>query len=204
VTTLNTTNGATAQAIPSNEVMNEDQHWRAVKAHIAKGDQAKDKAEQHYIAASQHLKVLRAASPDQETFLNNAREKVGLGKSRAYEILQIADGRPLAGIRAEKAERERRRHVRHGGQENAPRPEVDEAPRARQLEIENEGLRSEVNELKEKLVERIAGVLEALDGVDLVEHTLRLVAMMSAAERRQLLIKLREVLPKPQAAEVAS
>ena len=29
-------------------------------AHIAKGDKAADKAEQHYIAAGQHLKQLKA------------------------------------------------------------------------------------------------------------------------------------------------
>src|SRR5262249_24168382 len=31
-----------------------------IKAHIAKGDKAADKAEQHYIAAGQHLKQLKA------------------------------------------------------------------------------------------------------------------------------------------------
>lgn len=32
-----------------------------IKAHIAKGDKASEKAEQHYIAAGQHLKTLKAA-----------------------------------------------------------------------------------------------------------------------------------------------
>jgi hypothetical protein len=40
---------------------NSEQRWRAVKAHIAKGDKAKDKAEQHYIAAGQHLGEPRRA-----------------------------------------------------------------------------------------------------------------------------------------------
>jgi len=33
---------------------------RAIKAHIARGDKAADKAEQHYIAAGQYLKTLKA------------------------------------------------------------------------------------------------------------------------------------------------
>jgi hypothetical protein len=35
------------------------EHCRRVKAHIAAGDKAKDKADQHYISAGQHLKALK-------------------------------------------------------------------------------------------------------------------------------------------------
>src|SRR5262245_6835381 len=39
---------------------NKSQLVRTIKAHIAAGDKAKDKAEQHYVSASQHLKTLKA------------------------------------------------------------------------------------------------------------------------------------------------
>jgi len=74
--------------------MNESQLVRAIKAHIEKGDKAKDKAEQHYIAAGQHLKTLKAEHKgnwaEWEELL---KSKIGIGKSRASELMQIADGR---------------------------------------------------------------------------------------------------------------
>jgi hypothetical protein len=73
---------------------NEEQRWKAVRAHIAKGDKAKDKAEQHYIAAGQYLKELKAEHGgtwgEWEALV---KEKAGIGKSRASELMQIADGR---------------------------------------------------------------------------------------------------------------
>jgi hypothetical protein len=39
--------------------MNETQLVRTIKAHIAKGDRASEKSEQHYIAAGLHLKTLK-------------------------------------------------------------------------------------------------------------------------------------------------
>lgn len=64
-----------------------------IKAHIAKGDKAAEKAEQHYIAAGQHLKTLKAAHTgtwdEWETLL---KTEIGIGKSRASELMQISDG----------------------------------------------------------------------------------------------------------------
>jgi phage N-6-adenine-methyltransferase len=81
----------------------------AIKAHIAKGDRATEKAEQHYIAAGQHLKALKAAHTgpwaDWESLL---KTRIGIGKSRATELMQIADGRTtVEQIRAAGAERKR-------------------------------------------------------------------------------------------------
>jgi hypothetical protein len=77
--------------------MNETQLIGTIKAHIAKGDKAKDKAEQHYIAAGQYLKQLKAAHDgswdEWETLL---KTKIGIGKSRASELMQIADGTKTA------------------------------------------------------------------------------------------------------------
>ena len=70
-----------------------EQRWKAVRAHIAKGDKAKDKAEQHYIAAGEQLKTLKAEHDgtwaEWEALV---KEKAGIGKSRASELMQIADG----------------------------------------------------------------------------------------------------------------
>jgi hypothetical protein len=89
-----------------------EQRWRAVKAHIAKGDKAKDKAEQHYIAAGQHLTALKAEHTgtwaEWEALV---KERAGIGKSRASELMQIADGtKTIEGTRAEA--RERMREIR--------------------------------------------------------------------------------------------
>jgi|SRR5262245_28619158 len=86
--------------------MNESQLIKTIKAHIARGDKAKDKAEQHYIAAGQYLKQLKDDCPDQKTFLEKVEKEIGIGKSRAYELIQIGDGRKtLDEIRADTAKR---------------------------------------------------------------------------------------------------
>src|SRR5262249_49870979 len=83
-----------------------------IKAHIAAGDKARDKADQHYIAAGQHLKTLKeqhgGTFAEWETLL---KEKVGIGKSRASELMQIADGRKtgeeVAAATTERSQRHR-------------------------------------------------------------------------------------------------
>ena len=74
--------------------LSEAQLIRAIKEHIAKGDQAKAKSEQHYISAGQHLKTLKAQHAGRwaewEALL---KERCGIGKSRASELMRIADGR---------------------------------------------------------------------------------------------------------------
>ena len=89
--------------------MNQAQLIKAIKAHIAKG-------EQHYISAGLHLAKLKETCPDQATFLALVKDKVGIGKSRTYELLSIADGRKtVEEVRADTAERkERRLSVRNG------------------------------------------------------------------------------------------
>jgi len=89
---------------------------RTIKAHIAKGDKAADKAEQHYIAAGQHLKTLKAEHTGSwSEWEELLRDRVGIGKSRASELMAIADGtKTLAEVRATTAERNRR--LRHDGE----------------------------------------------------------------------------------------
>jgi hypothetical protein len=74
--------------------MKEAQLVKAIRAHVAKGDSATDKAEQHYVSAGLHLKTLkeqhRGNWAEWEVLL---KDKVGIGKSRASELMQIADGK---------------------------------------------------------------------------------------------------------------
>lgn len=67
---------------------------RYVKAHVRKGEQAKDKAEQHFIAAGRYLIALKVSyAPTWQAWEVLLRVKVGLSTGRASELIQIADGR---------------------------------------------------------------------------------------------------------------
>jgi hypothetical protein len=90
--------------------LNNDQRWRAIKAHIAKGDKANDKAEQHYIAAGLHLTTLKklhdAVGGTWAEWEQLLKTTIGIGKSRASELMQIADGRKsVEQVRADSTER---------------------------------------------------------------------------------------------------
>jgi hypothetical protein len=66
----------------------------AIKAHIAKGDKATEKAEQHYIAAGQHLKTLKESNTGTwAEWKALLKTKIGISTGRASELMQIADGR---------------------------------------------------------------------------------------------------------------
>jgi hypothetical protein len=124
--------------------MNESQLIKTIKAHIAKGDHASEKAEQHYIAAGQHLKTLKdqhgGSWAEWEELL---KTKVGIGKSRASELMQIADGRKtVAGVAAATTERSKKHRalspLRNG--ENAGEPEASaEAMKARFAADDDDG-----------------------------------------------------------------
>jgi hypothetical protein len=101
---------------------NSEQRWRAVKAHIAKGDKAKDKAEQHYIAAGQHLASLKAEHTgswgEWEVLV---KERAGIGKSRASELMQIADGtKTVEQVRERSTESSGASHAKARALANAP------------------------------------------------------------------------------------
>src|SRR5262245_41871427 len=63
-----------------------------IRAHIASGDKARDKSDQHYISAGRYLQQLKAqhtgSSAEWEQLL---KDRIGIGKSRAYELIAIAD-----------------------------------------------------------------------------------------------------------------
>jgi hypothetical protein len=114
--------------------MSEGQLVKTIKAHLAKADQClvkaiqqDRKAEQHHIAAGQHLKTLKDMSPDQATFLEVVKAQIGLGKSRTYELLQIADGtKTVEDINSAAAER--MREIRARPERSGQTAEDDTAP----------------------------------------------------------------------------
>jgi hypothetical protein len=92
--------------------MHVEQLIKTIKAHIAKGDHAKDRAEQHYISAGQHLKTLKAQHDTKGSnwaeWAELLRSKCDLSTGRASELMQIADGRTSQEkIRAKDKERKK-------------------------------------------------------------------------------------------------
>jgi hypothetical protein len=126
--------------------MNESQLVQAIKVHIAKGDKAADKADQRYRSAGQHLKTLKAAHggswAEWEELL---KTKIGIGKSRASELMRIADGtKTVEEVRADTAERTAKTKARlklsASSGENADDPETSaDAMRARFAETDDDG-----------------------------------------------------------------
>jgi hypothetical protein len=90
-------------------LMNESQLVKTITTLIAKGDHAKGKADQFYIAAGKHLESLKADGAHKRHDMAWAAfvEKFcGIGRSRADELIMIADGRTtVAETRTETARR---------------------------------------------------------------------------------------------------
>jgi hypothetical protein len=87
--------------------MNEAQLIKTIRVHIAAGDKAAQKSNDHYVAAGLHLKTPKenhgGSWAEWEALL---RDKIGIGKSRASELMQIADGRKtVEQVRADTAKR---------------------------------------------------------------------------------------------------
>ena len=109
--------------------MNEAQRCKAIKAYISKGDHAKEKAEQYYISAGQHLHALRETCSSKKSWEEVLRKRCDLSTGRASELMQIADGRKTqAEIR--EADKERKRITRqrsgHPEQQDEENQEVSE------------------------------------------------------------------------------
>jgi hypothetical protein len=94
--TASTSRGATREQLA---------HTKAIRAHIEKGERAYQKAEEHYIAAGQHLKSLKELCANVAEWETLIKAKCNLAKTRAYELIQIADGRSSSEIRALTASR---------------------------------------------------------------------------------------------------
>ena len=67
---------------------------KTIKAHLSKGEKADGKAKEHYLAAGLHLKTLKEQHQGTWTEWDALlKDRLGIGKSRASELMQIADGR---------------------------------------------------------------------------------------------------------------
>src|SRR5262249_46919045 len=121
------------EAKPTSNHPAEEAQWKHVRAHIAKGNKATEKAEQHYVAAAQYLKGLKVAHDARggtwEQWEITVKAKAGIGAPRASEIMQLGDGRKtLTGLRLSGAQREKRRRERN--RISSSRDEEDGAPAA--------------------------------------------------------------------------
>jgi hypothetical protein len=86
--------------------MTQDELAKTIKTLVEKGDQAKEKSVQFYIAASLHLITLKAEHKGTwAEWATLVRKKCGIGKSRASELMRIAGGHTTAAeVRSDKAQ----------------------------------------------------------------------------------------------------
>jgi hypothetical protein len=132
----------------------------AIKAHIEKGDRCREKADQHYVSAGQHLKTLKADHAatwaEWEAVL---RDRVKISTGRASELMQIADGRKtVAGLRAADAEK----HKRLRAESSSGRPEEVDAEAVDEPDVETtaasaaNGVSAEIVTRRRRTKEQIA------------------------------------------------
>lgn len=80
---------------------------REIKASIDKGDKAAGKAEEHYLAAGLRMVEAKRRVEAERGSFRAFLDQHGIGRSRAYEILAVAEGKKtFVGIRAKAAERQ--------------------------------------------------------------------------------------------------
>jgi hypothetical protein len=86
--------------------MTQDELAKTIKSLVEKGDRAKEKSDQFYMAAGLHLLTLRAEHKGTwAEWEELVRQKCGIGKSRASELMRIAGGHTtVAEVRSDKAE----------------------------------------------------------------------------------------------------
>jgi hypothetical protein len=97
---------------------------RQIKAHIQQGDKAKDKADQHYHSAGLLLKELRENCSSKAAWERLIKDRCGIGRSRAYELIAIAEGRKtIADVRLANTKRKQKeRSVRDVTDKSKPEP----------------------------------------------------------------------------------
>jgi hypothetical protein len=107
------------------------------RAHLRKGEQAKERAaqnqkksEDHFIAADRHLATLKANyAPTWEDWETILKAKIGLSTGRASELMAIADGRKSPEqIRADTAQRMRQLRARQPSSSQGRCDEQGEQP----------------------------------------------------------------------------
>jgi hypothetical protein len=108
--------------------MNLKQRIRAIKSLQTNIDKDQSKIEQREIAIGQHIKAIKAEFPKRWTVI--VKDACGIKRSRAYEYLQMAGGRPVEAVRHATTERSKKkrknnaRPLRNGqpleSQDNSP------------------------------------------------------------------------------------
>jgi len=81
---------------------------KRIKENIAAGDKACVDAEERYMSAGQDLKVLKEAMPPNTTWPVYVKKMVGIGKSRANELIAMANGTPAAEVKAKNRARQQK------------------------------------------------------------------------------------------------
>jgi hypothetical protein len=113
---------ATANSQSTSFIPSESDCIAHIKAHLAKAEKAEEKAFQHYGAAGSYLGWLKAKHDQRggswAEWEQLLKDKVGIGKSRASELMAIADGRKTPEeIRSDRRERDDRAYLlRRGGE----------------------------------------------------------------------------------------
>jgi hypothetical protein len=108
---------------------------RRIKALIEKGDRAAEKAEQFYKAAGIHIKEIKRRQPEHwETVV---REKCDLGRSRAYELMAIADGKTtLEKVRERSNTSSRVSHAKKSAEQRTAAPAVAHATCTDEIDVD--------------------------------------------------------------------
>jgi hypothetical protein len=106
------------------------EHCRQINALATKLERAENKVEQYQVSIGQHIAAIKKAQPDDWQEIIKAQ--CNLGRSRAYELLAIADGtKTPAQVRADTNQRQlkHKNSVRYNGNTGAARPEPASAER---------------------------------------------------------------------------
>jgi hypothetical protein len=117
---------------------------RLITEHIRKGEEAEERAEKaqtkaadHYIAAGQYLTQLKAGTGSWAEWEQLLKDKIGIGKSWAGELMALGEGRKsIEQLRAEATERQRVLRDRTDVTEriaSPPLPQQDRRPGSIQL-----------------------------------------------------------------------
>jgi hypothetical protein len=121
----------------------EDPRWEEVKARIDRGDKAKEKSKNLYLSAGRLLNELKTdhdkAGGTWAEWATKCKEKAGISKSRASELMHIADGRKTAeDVRREGTQRKREHDERKKTSplRNGEKPQPMPSPAQNQREME--------------------------------------------------------------------
>jgi N6-adenosine-specific RNA methylase IME4 len=86
---------------------------KRIKDNIAAGDKACTDAELYYLSAGRDLKILKETRPPNTPWPPYVRKMCNLGKTRANELIAMANGTPVAEVQAKAAKRQQKYRDNH-------------------------------------------------------------------------------------------